>query len=72
MSYDNSVLYLDRGTTEQTELIEKFGGKCYYNIENLQNMEMLFDRSMVEIFLNDGEKMLTARFFCGLGKLAYK
>ncbi|EHK89886.1 GH32 C-terminal domain-containing protein [Aggregatibacter actinomycetemcomitans] len=33
---------------------------------------MLFDRSMVEIFLNDGEKMLIARFFCGLGKLAYK
>ena len=32
-----------------------FDGKCYYNIENLQNVEMLFDRYVAEIVLNDGE-----------------
>ncbi|MBN6071420.1 GH32 C-terminal domain-containing protein [Aggregatibacter actinomycetemcomitans] len=63
LSYDNGVLCLDRSATEQTELMEKFDAKRFCDIENLQNVEIFFDRSVVEIFLNDGEKVMTSRFF---------
>nr|WP_241008940.1 GH32 C-terminal domain-containing protein [Aggregatibacter actinomycetemcomitans] len=63
LSYDNGVLCLDRSATEQTELMEKFSTKRFCEVENLQNVEIFFDRSIVEIFLNDGEKVMTSRFF---------
>ncbi|WP_109078800.1 glycoside hydrolase family 32 protein [Aggregatibacter kilianii] len=63
LSYANGVLCLDRSATDQTELMEKFKAKRYCEIENLQKVEIFFDRSVVEIFLNDGEKAMTSRFF---------
>ena len=63
LSYENGVLCLDRSQSEQTELMEKFAGKRFCEIRNLQTVEIFFDRSIVEIFLNHGEKAMTSRFF---------
>jgi len=63
LSYENGLICLDRSQSEQTELMEKFDTKRFCEIENLQNVEIFFDRSIIEIFLNHGEKAMTSRFF---------
>ena len=63
LSYENGLVCLDRSQSEQTELMEKFGSKRFCEIENLQTVEIFFDRSIVEIFFNHGEKAMTSRFF---------
>ena len=63
LSYENGLVYLDRSQTEQTELMEKFDTKRFCEIENLQTVEIFFDRSIIEIFFNHGEKAMTSRFF---------
>ena len=63
LSYENGLVCLDRGQSEQTELMEKFDSKRFCEIENLQTVEIFFDRSIVEIFFNHGEKAMTSRFF---------
>lgn len=63
LSYDGNLLCLDRSQTDQTDLMEKFGGQRYCEIPNLQQIEIFFDRSVCEIFLNRGEKAMTSRFF---------
>ena len=45
------------------ELMETFGSKRFCEIANLQTVEIFFDRSIVEIFFNHGEKAMTSRFF---------
>ena len=63
LSYENGLVCLDRSQSEQTELMEKFDSKRFCEIENLQTVEIFFDRSIVEIFFNHGEKAMTSRFF---------
>lgn len=63
LSYENGLVCLDRSQTEQTELMEKFDSKRFCEIENLQTVEIFFDRSIIEIFFNHGEKAMTSRFF---------
>lgn len=63
LSYKNGLVCLDRSQSEQTALMEKFGSKRFCEIENLQIVEIFFDYSVVEIFLNHGEKAMTSRFF---------
>ena len=63
LSYENGLICLDRSKSEQTELMEKFDSKRFCEIENLQTVEIFFDRSIVEIFFNHGEKAMTSRFF---------
>ena len=63
LSYENGLVCLDRSQSEQTALMEKFGSKRFCEIEKLQTVEIFFDRSIVEIFLNHGEKAITSRFF---------
>lgn len=63
LSYENGLICLDRSQSEQTELMEKFDTKRFCKIENLQTVEIFFDRSIIEIFLNHGEKAMTSRFF---------
>ncbi|HGO5815230.1 TPA: glycoside hydrolase family 32 protein [Mannheimia haemolytica] len=63
LRFENGVLSLDRSQTKQTELMEKFGSVRHCKIEQLEMIEIFFDRSVVEIFLNGGEKVLTSRFF---------
>ena len=63
LSYENGLICLDRSQSEQTELMEKFDTKRFCEIENLQTVEIFFDRSIIEIFLNHGEKAMTSRFF---------
>ena len=63
LSYENGLVCLDRSRSEQTELMEKFGSKRFCEIANLQTVEIFFDRSIVEIFFNHGEKAMTSRFF---------
>lgn len=63
LRYENGVFSLDRTHTEQTELMTQFGSVRYCEIADLQTIELYFDLSVVEIFLNGGEKVLTSRFF---------
>lgn len=63
LSYENGLICLDRSQSEQTELMEKFDSKRFCEIENLQTIEIFFDRSIIEIFINQGEKAMTSRFF---------
>jgi len=63
LSYENGLVCLDRSQSEQTELMEKFDTKRFCEVENLQTVEIFFDRSIIEIFLNHGEKTMTSRFF---------
>jgi len=63
LSYENGLICLDRSQSEQTELMEKFDTKRFCEIENLQTVEIFFDRSIIEIFFNHGEKAMTSRFF---------
>ena len=63
LSYENGLVCLDRSQSEQTELMEKFDSKRFCEIANLQTIEIFFDRSIVEIFFNHGEKAMTSRFF---------
>ncbi|QNS15417.1 glycoside hydrolase family 32 protein [Mannheimia bovis] len=63
MRFENGVFSLDRSQSEQTELMEKFGSVRHCKIEKLDTLDIFFDRSVVEIFLNGGEKVLTSRFF---------
>ena len=63
LSYQQGVLSLDRSQTEQTELMREFGEKRHCVITQLDKIEIFFDRSIMEIFINDGEKTMTSRFF---------
>ena len=63
LSYENGLVCLARSQSEQTELMEKFDTKRFCEIENLQTVEIFFDRSIIEIFFNHGEKAMTSRFF---------
>ncbi|MFZ7172245.1 glycoside hydrolase family 32 protein [Avibacterium volantium] len=63
LSYDGELLCLDRSQTEQTDSMKSFGDKRYCRIEDLRQVEIFFDRSVTEIFLNQGEKAMTSRFF---------
>lgn len=63
LHYEHGLLTLDRSATEQTEFMEKFGSLRHCKVEKLENLEIFFDRSVVEIFLNGGEKVMTSRFF---------
>ncbi|MDO4626530.1 MAG: glycoside hydrolase family 32 protein [Pasteurellaceae bacterium] len=63
LHYANNRLTLVREHTEQTELMRDFGQQRHCHIENLQQIEIFFDRSIVEIFINQGEKAMTSRFF---------
>ena len=63
LSYENGLICLDRSQSEQTKLMEKFDSKRFCEIENLQTIEIFFDRSIIEIFINQGEKAMTSRFF---------
>lgn len=60
---EKNLLILDRSLTEQTESMRQFGEQRYCEIPNLQQIEIFFDRSIVEIFINQGEKTMTSRFF---------
>lgn len=61
--YEKGRFSLDRTLTEQTEIMKKFGGIRHCEITQLDCVELFFDRSVVEIFLNHGEKTMTSRFF---------
>ncbi len=63
LSYQNGLICLDRSQSAQTELMEKFGEQRYCELNELHNVEIFFDRSIMEIFLNNGEKVMTSRFF---------
>ena len=43
--------------------MKKFGTQRYCEVEELHLVEIFFDRSIVEIFINNGEKAMTSRFF---------
>lgn len=63
LSYENGLVCLDRSTTEQTDLMVQFGAQRYCEVGELNQVEIFFDRSIVEIFFNQGEKAMTSRFF---------
>ncbi|OOF58194.1 glycoside hydrolase family 32 protein [Rodentibacter myodis] len=63
LSYKDGLVCLDRTHSVQTELMEKFGAQRYCEVRELHCVEIFFDRSIMEIFFNHGEKAMTSRFF---------
>lgn len=63
LSYQQGVLTLDRSQSEQTELMAQFGQVRHCKLEKLHQLELFFDRSVLEIFINGGEQVMTSRFF---------
>ena len=63
ISYHNGIFCLNRAQSEQSESMQKWGSKRYCEINDLQKIEIFIDHSIIEIFLNDGEKAMTSRFF---------
>ena len=63
LNYQDGLLSLDRSASEQTEPMAQFGEIRYCRVERLEKVEIFFDRSVMEIFINDGEKVMTSRFF---------
>ena len=61
--YQNGMVTLDRSATEQTDLMKQFDSVRHVKVGKLDKFEIFFDRSIIEIFLNDGEKVMTSRFF---------
>lgn len=43
--------------------MQQFGEQRHCILPQLNHVEIFFDRSVVEIFLNQGEKVMTSRFF---------
>jgi fructan beta-fructosidase len=69
IGYDTKkkVLYLDRSKTANQSFNASFGKMNRYEIPytlngNL-NLRVFFDRSIVEVFINGGERVFTAQFF---------
>lgn len=63
LRYENGIVSLDRCQTDQTALMRQFGTERLCEIDELHSLELFFDRSVLEIFLNHGEKVMTSRFF---------
>ncbi|MCK3654836.1 fructosidase [Pasteurellaceae bacterium Macca] len=63
LRYEKGVLTLDRTHTAQSEKMAEFGTVRHCEIANLTSLAIFFDRSVVEIFCNQGEKVFTSRFF---------
>ena len=63
LSYENGSVYLDRSQTEQTELMEKLIRNVSAKLKICRLLKSSFDRSIIEIFFNHGEKAMTSRFF---------
>ncbi|MFC0323457.1 glycoside hydrolase family 32 protein [Gallibacterium melopsittaci] len=63
LSYQNGIFCLDRSQTEQTESMRQFGQQRYCKIEQLEEIDIFIDHSIIEIFFNRGEKAMTSRFF---------
>lgn len=63
LSYEDGVFCIDRSTSEQTESMLTLGSQRYCHIETLNKLEIFIDHSIIEIYINDGEKVLTSRFF---------
>lgn len=63
LNYQEGMISLDRSTTDQTDTMTKFGSIRYCQVNALEQLEIFFDRSIIEIFINYGEKTMTSRFF---------
>ena len=63
LSYENGLVCLDRSQSEQTELMEKFDTNASAKLKICRLLKFFFDRSIIEIFFNHGEKAMTSRFF---------
>lgn len=72
LSYTKNRLCLDRTASSQTEEMKQFGSRRYCEIADLQQIEIFFDRSVCEIFINQGEKVMTSRFFISQRKNTIK
>lgn len=63
LSYHEGTFCLDRSETEQTPSMKNLGEQRYCKIETLHQIDIFLDKSVIEIYLNGGEKALTSRFF---------
>jgi fructan beta-fructosidase len=72
IGYDagKKMLYLDRGKTETQSFSKAFKERSRYEApvsleNNSLRLHIFFDHSIVEVFANDGETVLTAQLFPG-------
>ncbi|MDV5170362.1 sucrose-6-phosphate hydrolase [Photobacterium rosenbergii] len=63
LTYQDGSLLLDRSQTIETDDMKRFGSERTVKLESLQQLEIFIDNSVIEIFINGGEEVMTSRFF---------
>ena len=63
LGYQNGEFVLDRSQSVETEDMQRFGSQRKVKLEGLQQLEIFIDNSVIEIFINGGEEVMTSRFF---------
>ncbi|MGL5348766.1 MAG: glycoside hydrolase family 32 protein [Peptostreptococcaceae bacterium] len=61
--YKKGCFILDRSNTLQTKFMKQYGDYRRIEINQLDNIEIFIDNSIIEIYINNGEYVLTSRFF---------
>ncbi len=63
LEYKEGVFSFDRSKTIESEFMKEYGSIRDVEIIDLRNFEIFIDHSIIEIYLNNGEEVLTSRFF---------
>ncbi|WP_052260858.1 glycoside hydrolase family 32 protein [Photobacterium gaetbulicola] len=63
LAYQDGSLLLDRSQTVETDDMKRFGSERRVRLSSLQQLEIFIDNSVIEIFINGGEEVMTSRFF---------
>lgn len=63
LEYANGIFTLDRSASEKTKSMSELGDKRHLELASLDKLEVFIDNSIIEIFINDGYRTLTSRFF---------
>jgi beta-fructofuranosidase len=63
LSYRDGVVSLDRSATVETEDMKRFGSVRKLAVDKMISLEIFIDHSVIEIFINGGEEVMTSRFF---------
>ena len=63
LKYNNSIFSIDRSQTIESDFMREYGSVREVEIKKLNDLEIFIDNSIIEIYLNKGEEVLTSRFF---------
>ncbi len=63
IGYTGKCFYIDRSNTILTDQMEKYGNVRSVEIEKIDSLELFIDHSIIELFINNGQKAMTLRYF---------